>query len=63
MLQLCFYAEQIERITGRMPEHMHVELGTGVRETLRVAEYISYYRQVRGRFLQAARRVGTPVPA
>ncbi len=61
VLQLCFYAEQMERISGRMPEHMHVELGTGVRETLRVAEYISYYRQVRGRFLQALGAVGPDI--
>ncbi len=53
VLQLCFYAEQVERITGRMPELMHVELGTGERETFRVAEYMSYFRQVRGRFLEA----------
>ena len=42
---------------------MHVELGTGVRETLRVAEYISYYRQVRERFLQALGAVGRISPA
>ncbi len=53
VLQLCFYAEQMERITGRLPEHLHVELGTGERETLRTAEYIAYYRQVRERFLAA----------
>ncbi len=46
VLQLCFYAEQVERITGRMPELMHVELGTGERETFRVAEYMSYFRLV-----------------
>ena len=61
VLQLCFYAEQVERIIGRMPGHMHVELGTGVRETLRVAEYISYYRQVRERFLLALAGTGPDV--
>jgi uncharacterized protein len=53
VLQLCFYAEQVGRITGRMPEHVHVELGTGVRETLRTAEYAPYHRRLRNRFLEA----------
>jgi uncharacterized protein len=61
VLQLCFYAEQLERITARMPEHMHVELGTGMRETLRTADFMAYYRQVRGRFLQAVDGRAGPV--
>ncbi|MFN0153018.1 MAG: TM0106 family RecB-like putative nuclease [Gaiella sp.] len=53
LLQLCFYAEQVERITGRLPEHVHVELGTGVRESHRTADAMAYYRRARARFLGA----------
>ena len=53
LLQLCFYAEQLERIQGRLPEHIHVELGTGEREMFRTAEFIAFFRRSRERFLQA----------
>ena len=53
LLQLCFYAEQLERIQGRLPEHIHVELGTGERETFRTAEFIAFFRRSRERFLEA----------
>jgi predicted RecB family nuclease len=53
LLQLCFYAEQLGRIQGRLPEHVHVELGTGVRETFRTAEFIAFFRRSRERFLAA----------
>ena len=55
VLQLCFYAEQIERIQGRLPHFMHAELGSGERESFRTAEYMAYYRRVRSRFLEALR--------
>lgn len=60
LLQLCFYAEQLERIQGRLPEEVHVELATGERETFRTADYIAFYRRARERFLRAAQ---TPPPA
>ena len=53
LLQLCFYAEQLARIQGRLPEHVHVELGTGERETFRTAEFIAFFRRSRERFLEA----------
>jgi predicted RecB family nuclease len=53
VLQLSFYAEQIERLQGRLPEHMHVELGSGRRETFRTEDFSAYYRHVRSRFLSA----------
>ena len=53
VLQLCFYAEQLGRIQGRLPEHVHVELGTGERETFRTAEFIAFFRRSRERFLAA----------
>jgi predicted RecB family nuclease len=53
ILQLCFYAEQVARIQRSPVEHVHVENGRGERETFRVAEFESYYRRMRGRFLSA----------
>jgi uncharacterized protein len=53
VIQLCFYAEQLERIQGRLPEHVHVELGSGERETLRTADFIAFFRRSRQRLLAA----------
>jgi predicted RecB family nuclease len=52
-IQLCFYAEQLERIQGTLPEHMHVELGSGERATLRTADFIAFFRRSRERLLAA----------
>src|ERR687892_790459 len=51
VLQLCFYSQELGRIQGRMPEWLHVVLGTGVRESFRLADFDAYYRRVRQRFL------------
>jgi predicted RecB family nuclease len=53
VLQLCFYSEQVARIQGSMPRHMHVVLGTHERESLRVTDFLAYYHRVRGRFVRA----------
>jgi uncharacterized protein len=53
VIQLCFYAEQLERIQGRLPEYVHVELGSGERETLRTADFIAFFRRSRERLLAA----------
>jgi uncharacterized protein len=53
VLQLCFYSEQLGRIQGKLPEHFHVELGTGERETFRTADCAAYFRRARSRFLEA----------
>jgi predicted RecB family nuclease len=53
VIQLCFYAEQLGRIQGRLPEHIHVELGSGERATLRTADYIAFFRRSRERLLAA----------
>ena len=51
ILQLCFYSDLLSDITGQLPQHMHVELGNGKRESFRVADYIYYYRQLLERYL------------
>lgn len=47
VLQLCFYADAIEALTGVHPERMHILLGSGRRETLRVNEFRPYWRRLR----------------
>ena len=49
VLQLCFYAEAIAAQTGRSPEHLHIELGSGKRDTVRVDDVIAYWRRLRSR--------------
>jgi uncharacterized protein len=51
LLQLCFYSEQVARIQGRDPEHMHVVLGTNEQHRYRLAEFHSYYRAIRDQYL------------
>src|SRR6185437_14975732 len=51
--QLCFYSSVVGRIQGHMPELMHIVLGDGTRESLRLAYFDAYYRRVRERFLRA----------
>ncbi len=50
VLQLAFYADAIAAIQGSLPEHVHVELGSGLRETVRTFEVIHYARTQKARF-------------
>jgi uncharacterized protein len=50
ILQLCFYNEQLARVQGTTPEHIHVLLGSGVRQSFRPQEFDAYARRVRRRF-------------
>jgi len=52
VLQMCSYVEQLERIQGVRAEHMHVVLGGSARETatLRVDDFMAYYRAAKRRF-------------
>ena len=66
VLQMCSYVEQLERIQQVSPEEMYVVLGGSAREvaTLRVADFMAYYRAAKGRF--EASVLGTdmaPAPA
>lgn len=47
VLQLCFYADALEALTGRVPRDMHLWLGSGVSESLRVEEFRPYWRRLR----------------
>lgn len=54
VLQLCFYADAIKAMTGVDPRHMHIWLGSGRRETLRVNEFRPYWRRLRAQLAVAA---------
>jgi uncharacterized protein len=47
VLQLCFYAEAIEALTGVRPRRMHLWLGSGRVESLRVDDFSPYWRRLR----------------
>jgi predicted RecB family nuclease len=47
VLQLCFYADALEALTGSAPREMHLWLGSGVSESLRVEEFRAYWRRLR----------------
>ena len=55
VLQICSYVEQLTRIQGVQPEHMKVVLGGSAREeaSLRVDDYMAYYRAAKQRFIES----------
>jgi uncharacterized protein len=64
VLQLCQYAEQVERLQGIDPEWVHVVLGGKDRASIRLNEVSAYYRVARDRFLAALdeQRLTYPLP-
>ena len=60
IMQLCAYSEHVARLQGLEPAMIHLELGTGVRESLRLRDFIGYFRLVKDRFEATVRGV---VPA
>jgi uncharacterized protein len=64
VLQLCEYAEQLERFQGGSPELIHVVLGDKTKISLRTAEFAAYFRAAKRRFVSACtdRTVPYPVP-
>ncbi|PYQ20798.1 MAG: nuclease [Acidobacteria bacterium] len=53
ILQLCLYADQLRRLQGVAPEHIHVVTGDGRTHELRLDDYAAYFRRVRCRFEEA----------
>lgn len=49
VLQLVLYSDLLTEVQGAAPEFAHVELGTGERATLRLADYAHYARAARVR--------------
>ncbi len=56
VLQLCFYSEGVAEIQGTAPALAHLELGSGLRETIRLREVAPYFRRARAAFESAAER-------
>jgi predicted RecB family nuclease len=51
ILQLIFYTEQVGRLQGYLPEHMHLILGTQEIRSYRPTDFQAYAAQVRKRYL------------
>jgi predicted RecB family nuclease len=49
VLQLCFYADALEALTGSPPHQMHLWLGSGEIESLEVEQFGAYWRRLRRR--------------
>ena len=47
VLQLCFYADALKAMTGVAPESLHLWLGSGRVESLRAADFRSYWNRLR----------------
>ncbi len=67
MLQLCAYADQLQRIQGMFPRHFHVAGGGGeiAPRALLCADYAAYFRSVRDRmqaFVSEAGSAAEPYP-
>jgi predicted RecB family nuclease len=50
LVQLCLYSDLLSRVQGRLPQRMHVVLGSGERKTFRVDEFFAFYRRLRRGF-------------
>lgn len=57
ILQLCFYADAIAAATGHAPEHLHIWLGSGEIELVRLDDVHAYWRRLRA---QLDRAMGEP---
>jgi uncharacterized protein len=52
VLQTTFYTRLLAAMTGTEPKRMHLELGNGQRETLRVADFAAYERATVARMFE-----------
>ncbi len=51
VIQLCCYAEMLERVQGRLPECIRIVLGDSTEASLRTSDYFHYYQQFKRSFL------------
>lgn len=51
VVQLCCYTDMLTRLQGIQPLHLVVVTGSGEARTLKVEDYLYYYRSLRNRFL------------
>ena len=50
IIQMCVYADLLERLQGAAPETVYVVTGDGVEHPHRLADYAAYFRHARSRF-------------
>jgi uncharacterized protein len=50
-LQLCFYSELLQAIQGTLPEYAYIVDGTSTPRPYRIADYYSYYQNLKEEFL------------
>ena len=50
ILQMCVYADLLERLQGIAPERLHVITGDRVQHPYRTADFAPYFRHVKARF-------------
>ncbi len=50
ILQMCAYSEQLARLQGVAPRHIHVITGDGERHTVKLSDYSAYYRALKARY-------------
>jgi len=53
VIQLCLYADLIETVQGRKPDHIHVILGNGERRTLAHADFRAYFARMKELYVGA----------
>lgn len=51
LIQLCCYAEMLEELQGRRPEHVRVVLGTNEIKRFRTDDFFFYYQNLKEAFL------------
>jgi uncharacterized protein len=59
LLQLCEYSLHTSRVTGLMPEQMHVVLGNGETRSFAVSDFAAYHRVVRTELQDALQGMDT----
>jgi uncharacterized protein len=50
LVQLCLYSQLLGGLQGRVPEQMHVVLGSSERRSYRMDEFSAFYRRLQRRF-------------
>ena len=60
LLQLCFYADAVRNLTGTPPKQIHLELGSGQRESYRFEEFGPYWRRMKLELGRVAEQGGPP---
>lgn len=65
VLQLCFYADAIKALTEVAPQHIHLWLGAGDRESLLVEQFAPYWRRLRNQLSELLNEdvIGATYPA